>query len=192
MAALDAGLKKQPEARARLEKLKELSRLISQGLYRLVGDLRPAQLDDLGLVPAINYLLERARGSTDIEFALKAQGSPRRLDPAVETVLFRIAQEAITNITRHSRARQACIDLCFEECQVRLTVADQGKGFDPGGSFSAPRGWGLEGMRERAAAAGGSLTIDSAPGRGTTISAAIPLADHHNVPPLSAKEPRAK
>ncbi|HEY6073081.1 MAG TPA: histidine kinase, partial [Anaerolineales bacterium] len=95
LAALGASLKKQPEASARVEKLKELSRLISQGLYRLVGDLRPAHLDDLGLVPAIKYLLDRARSSSGIDFELQALGSPRRLDPIVETVLFRVAQESI-------------------------------------------------------------------------------------------------
>ncbi len=114
LAALGASLKKQPEASARVEKLKELSRLISQGLYRLVGDLRPAHLDDLGLVPAIKYLLDRAR-SSGIDFELQALGSPRRLDPTVETVLFRVAQESITNITRHSGAERARIELCFEE-----------------------------------------------------------------------------
>lgn len=174
LAALDTGLQGQPQAHARVETLKDLSRQVSQGLYRLVGDLRPAHLDDFGLVPAINYLLTQARAS-GINFDLHVQGAPHRLDLAVETVLFRVAQEAILNVVRHSGAQQARITLCFNEARVELTIADQGRGFDPAGPFQSPRGWGLEGMRERVEAAGGTLTLDASPGRGASLLAVIPL-----------------
>ena len=182
LAALDAGLRQQPQEHARVERLQGLSRQVSQGLYRLVGDLRPAHLDDFGLVPAINYLLTQAR-QKGIEFDLWVQGTPRRLDLAVETVLFRVAQEAITNITRHSGAERARLELCFNEIQLQLLITDEGRGFDPAGPFKAPRGWGLAGMRERVEAAGGTLTITSSPGRGTSLTAVIPL---ENLTPVLA------
>jgi signal transduction histidine kinase len=186
LAALDAGLKPQSQAHARVETLKDLSRQVSQGVYRLVGDLRPAHLDDLGLVPAINYLLADARASHDINFNLQVEGTMRRLDLAVETVLFRVAQEAITNIVRHSEAKRARIELCFNEVQVQLTISDEGRGFDTSGPFRAPHGWGLEGMRERVEAAGGSLSLASSPGRGTLIAAVIPVGNADGVLPLPA------
>ncbi len=184
LAALDSGLRRQPQSHSRVERLQDLTRQVSQGIYRLVGDLRPAHLDDFGLVPAINYLLEQAR-RTGIEFDLQVRGAPRRLDLAVETVLFRVAQEAITNITRHSGAKHAALELCFNEFQVQLTASDDGRGFDPSAHFQPPRGWGLEGMRERLEASGGSFSIRSAPGRGTHLTALIPLDAH----PLEMEKP---
>ncbi len=174
LAALDASLSQETQAHSRVERLQDLTRQVSQGLIRLVGDLRPAHLDDFGLVSAINFLLTQARRS-GIDFDLQVQGTSRRLDLAVETVLFRVAQEAITNILRHSNASQARLDICFNDEQVQLTVSDNGRGFDPSGPFQPPRGWGLEGMRERVEAAGGTLSISSAAGRGTSLAAVIPL-----------------
>jgi len=181
LAALDAGLKDQPSAHARVERLKDLSRQVTQGLYRLVGDLRPAHLDDFGLVPAVNYLLTQARAS-GIQFELHTEGHARRIDLALETVLFRVAQESITNITRHSGARHAVLLLCFDGPQVRLTITDDGHGFDSAVPYQGPRGWGLEGMRERVEAAGGVLTLTTSPGRGTVIEAVIPLEAAHAAP----------
>lgn len=185
LGALDAGLKRQPLSHSRVERLQELTRQVSQGIYRLVGDLRPAHLDDFGLVPAINYLFAQARRS-GIEFELQVQGTPRRLDLAVETVLFRVAQEAITNITRHSGAHCGSLEICFREAEVQLTASDDGRGFDPSGPFQPPRGWGLEGMRERVEASGGSFSLSSAPGRGTRLTAVIPLDVH----PLEMEKPK--
>ncbi|MGE5249863.1 MAG: sensor histidine kinase [Bacteroidota bacterium] len=175
LAALRSGLKRQPEARARVENLQELSRGVSQGLYRLVHDLRPAHLDDLGLMPALNYLLAEARSREGLEVALRVTGSACRLPLPVETVLFRVAQEAVTNIARHARTQQAQLEIQFGDEEVRLTVADQGLGFDTESPLPAPRGWGLEGMRERVEAAGGRFTLTSVRGCGTTVTAAIPL-----------------
>ena len=176
LAALGTSLKRQPDALAKVLHLQDLSRQISQGLYRLVGDLRPPHLDDLGLIPALDYLLAGVRSSENIEIKLQVEGRARRLELPIETILFRVVQEAVTNIIRHAQTRQAGIKLCFGDEEVRLSVSDQGIGFDPDGPFRAPRGWGLEGMRERVEAAGGSFTLTSVSGRGTTVNAVIPIS----------------
>jgi len=149
---------------------------MSQGIYRLVHDLRPAQLDDLGLVAALGYLADEAqRGGLPVK--LIVAGDRQRLEPLVETVLFRIAQEALTNVTRHASASQAMISLSFETRQVRLALQDEGVGFNPDKSLKPPHGWGLAGMRERAESVGGQFRIDSAPGRGTLVEVIVPLAE---------------
>jgi signal transduction histidine kinase len=176
LATLGTSLKRQPKALATVENLRDLSRQVSKGIYRLVHDLRPAQLDDLGLIPALNCLLAQVGSTERVEIELQVEGSPRRLDLAIETILFRVAQEAITNVVRHAHTRRARVDLCFGEHEIRLTVADQGLGFDARAPLSAPRGWGLEGMRERVEAAGGRFTLTSVRGCGTTVTAVIPLA----------------
>jgi two-component system NarL family sensor kinase len=115
-------------------------------------------------------------------------GQARRLDLPVETILFRVAQEAITNIVRHAQTSRAQVELEFSEGEVRLTVADQGQGFDVDSVFRAPRGWGLEGMRERVEAAGGRFTLASLRGCGTTVAAVIPVAEAA-VPVLAGEPP---
>ena len=175
LAALGSNLKRQPEAQAKVEQLQDLSRQVSQGLFRLVRDLRPAQLDDLGLIPALNYLLAQARSTEGIEIELKVEGTPRRLGLPIETILFRVAQEAVTNIIRHAHTQCGRMALRYADEAVELTVADEGAGFDTHRPLQAPRGWGLEGMRERVETAGGQLALTSERGKGTTVSAVIPL-----------------
>jgi two-component system sensor histidine kinase UhpB len=175
LAALRVGLKRKPEELLMVEQLQELTRQMSQGLYRLVRDLRPAHLDDLGLIPALNYLLAETRSASNIEFEFSVQGTPHRLDLSIETILFRVTQEAANNIVRHAKANRARVELVFGEDSIHLTVTDQGQGFDPQGPFQAPRGWGLEGMRERIESAGGIFQLKSAPGQGTQLDATIPL-----------------
>jgi signal transduction histidine kinase len=175
LAALRVGLKRKPEELLMVEQLQELTRQMSQGLYRLVRDLRPAHLDDLGVIPALNYLLAETRSASNIEFEFSVQGTPHRLDLSIETILFRVTQEAANNIVRHAKANRARVELVFGEDSIHLTVTDQGQGFDPQGPFQAPRGWGLEGMRERIESAGGIFQLKSAPGQGTQLDATIPL-----------------
>jgi len=175
LAALRVSLKRKPEAIAMVEKLQDLARQMSQSLYRLVRDLRPAQLDDLGLIPALDYLLTETRSASQIEFEFNVKGTPRRLDLSVETILFRVTQEAISNIVRHAGTCRASIQLSFGEDHVHLTVADEGQGFDLQIPLNPPRGWGLEGMRERIESAGGTFVLKSAIGQGTRVDATIPL-----------------
>jgi signal transduction histidine kinase len=165
------------EAGELLERLQNLSRQMSRGIYRLVHDLRPAQLDDLGLVPALQYLTEQEEKRTGLSVQFDVQGSRRRLDPLVETVIFRIAQEALTNVCRHAQVDQAQMKMVYSPDGVIFQVRDDGKGFDPGQELVPPHGWGLAGMRERVESVGGCLTIQAAPDQGTLIEAAIPVAD---------------
>ena len=180
LAALRASLKRKPDAIAIVEQLQDLTRQMSHSLYRLVRDLRPAHLDDLGLVPALDFLVEDARVTNGMDVSLTVEGAPRRIDVSIETILFRVTQEALTNIFRHAQTRQGQVRLCFSGDQVHLTVADLGHGFDVEGPFHAPRGWGLEGMRERIESAGGTFLLTSAVGKGTTVEALIPLQGVNN------------
>ncbi len=175
LAALRVSLKRKPDALAIVEQLQSLTREMSHSLYRLVHDLRPAHLDDLGLIPAMNYLLAEMRSTKELEIDLKVDGAPHRLDLSIETILFRVTQEAVSNIVRHANARRARVQLFFAVDHVHLTVADEGQGFDAQGPFHAPRGWGLEGMRERIESAGGTFNLKSAIGQGTQLDATIPF-----------------
>jgi signal transduction histidine kinase len=158
-----------------LDRLQDLSRQMSQGLYHLVHDLRPAQLDDLGLVPALKFLLEQDCCPKGLEIAFEVQGVQRRLDALTETVLFRVAQEGLNNVARHAGTKRAQLRILYEAERVTLQVIDAGCGFNPQEDFHPPRGWGLAGMRERVEAAGGRLRLESAPGRGTTVEVVLEL-----------------
>ena len=141
----------------------------------MVHDLRPAQLDDLGLVPAIQSLLDNEYGPKGLHVTFEVTGTRIRLDSLIETVLFRVTQEALTNVMRHAETDQASVRLDYAEVAVTLEVSDAGKGFDPNEPLHPPRGWGLEGMRERIESVDGQLILHSAPGRGTNVEAVIPV-----------------
>jgi two-component system sensor histidine kinase UhpB len=164
------------EVKFLVERLQSLSKQMSQGLYRLVHDLRPAQLDDLGLIPAIEYLKDDSV-SSGLEVAIAIRGKARRLDPLIETVLFRVAQEALHNIVRHAQVSRAKITLEYQPQEINLKVEDSGTGFNPVESFVPPRGWGLAGMRERVESVGGQLNIVSKPGKGTIVEVDLPVFD---------------
>jgi signal transduction histidine kinase len=145
-------------------------------LRTLITELRPAALDDLGLQPALESLADRVAAvegivvSTDVALgdAVDADG---RLAPELETVLYRLVQEALTNVAKHARAEHVEVTVIAREAGgVELTVRDDGGGFDP----AAPRGgFGLIGMQERVGLAGGTLEIVSAPGSGTIVRAML-------------------
>ncbi len=174
LATLHQMLKGNSRAIEIVERLQGLSKQMSQGLYRLVHDLRPAQLDDLGLIPALNYLCENSK-QKGLQVILNVHGEAHRLNPEVETALFRVAQEALNNIMRHANTQEDLLELEYRPDYVRLWITDEGVGFDPQGIFIPPRGWGLAGMRERVEALDGSLNIQSTIGKGTKIEAIIPL-----------------
>ena len=168
-----------------VDRLQSLSKQMSQGLYRLVHDLRPAQLDDLGLVSALEYLtqceqcppglyLHLEKCSPGFHSHLKIEGRERRLDPIVETVLFRVAQEALTNSCKHSQSDYSSVSLIFDDERVLIRIEDQGIGFNTSDSFPSPRGWGLAGMQERVESVGGIIKILSSPGNGTIIEVIVP------------------
>jgi len=161
-------------AAARLQSVKTLLDRIEEELRRLSHDLRPTVLDDLGLMAALDVLAEGVSGRTGLW--VKVEG-PRegRLPPAIETVLYRIVQEALNNVSKHAHASAVTIVIRREARRVCCSVRDDGVGFDPGTARPAVKGIGLIGIRERLASIGGALSIDAAPGRGTELRVAIPL-----------------
>jgi two-component system sensor histidine kinase UhpB len=175
LATLKNLVPQQQQIKELINDLQTQTRQMSQGIYRLVHDLRPAQLDDLGLVPALQYLAEEEYKRAGLKVELQIEGQRQRLDPLVETVFFRVAQEALTNVIRHAQCDQANVDLAFEAEQAVLRVRDEGVGFRIQSSDSQQRGWGLEGMRERVESVEGHLKIFSPPGGGTIVEVIIPV-----------------
>ena len=142
-----------------------------QALRALIGDLRPPALEELGLLPAVEFLLGRA-SPEEPEVAIMVEGATRRLDPQSELAVFRVVQEAWNNIRRHAQARHARFTFAYTRNALVITMADDGRGFTPRETGAA--GWGLIGMRERVALVGGSLTLNSQAGQGTTVEVRIP------------------
>jgi two-component system sensor histidine kinase DegS len=176
---LGYGIKGLPrQARQRLEGLHEKANVIMREVRRLSQDLRPAALDNLGLVAALEWLASDVAQYSGIATDLKVTGPRRRFSTEVELVLFRIAQEALRNVWKHSQAGSAQVNLEFMDGKTRLTVSDNGKGFVPPPDIGAlPKSdkLGLTGMLERAHLLGGTLSINSSPGQGTSIIAELPL-----------------
>jgi signal transduction histidine kinase len=150
-------------------------------LRKVMTNLRPSQLDDLGLVPTLRwYLREHAERHPDLRVTLEAGRLSRRLPSNAETVLFRVVQEALSNVVRHAHATEVTVTLTQGQDSVRLEVQDDGIGFDAG-AIGAPAaqarasGWGLVGMRERAALVGGQFAIQSQVGHGTRVVVELPL-----------------
>jgi PAS domain S-box-containing protein len=137
-------------------------------------NLRPAMLDDLGLVPALRWHFERYTDQTRVRVDFSQAGVERRFPPEVETAAFRIIQEALTNVARHAGVAGVKVDLRAADGHLEILIEDKGTGFDVGAALSGPSS-GLAGMRERAHLLGGILAIESAPGdRGTRLMAELP------------------
>lgn len=149
-----------------------------EGVRRLALELRPPALDDLGLVAALEGLAQRFSDQLGITVDYQARGTRSRLSPEVEVVLYRVAQEALTNILKHAKAAHVWIDLDRGEHDVTLSVRDDGVGFNPKMNRATDpmrSGLGVFGMQERAALAGGTLRIWQRPGGGSEVFAFIPL-----------------
>ena len=157
------------------------------GLRHLITELRPAALDDLGLVPALEALARRAQAIDGLdvrtEIDLGPGGGERRLDPELESTVYRVVQEALTNVSRHAKARTAVISVIERDGIVRASVTDDGEGLPGEGAERrrAPEdelkgGFGLAGMRERAELVGGELELSAAPGGGAEVRLTVPLA----------------
>jgi PAS domain S-box-containing protein len=164
--------------RRRLEEcLSVVERVLAQ-VQDISLNLRPSLLDDLGLEPALRWTTDRQAALVGLEVQFHAERLGRRLDPVIETACFRIAQEALTNVVRHARAKVVTVNLQIRGDQLHLHVQDNGIGFAIAGvREKAVNGasLGLLGMEERAALVGGELQMTSAPGEGTEVHAWLPL-----------------
>lgn len=159
------------------ESLGIVDRTIQQ-VRNLSLDLRPSLLDDLGLIAALEWYIERNTQRTGIVGHLAADPPDLRLSPTLETACFRVTQEALTNVTRYAQARHVWVELAQRGAQLRLRIRDDGVGFDAQAAQARSAqgtSFGLLGMRERVELAGGSFAVISAPGRGTEIRADFPL-----------------
>ncbi|HVG76934.1 MAG TPA: ATP-binding protein, partial [Patescibacteria group bacterium] len=135
--------------------------------------LRPAALDDLGLLDSLRALTDDFSARTRIQVALDLEDATRRLPPDLEVVIYRVIQEALTNVARHARATDVDVRLITDEREVRITVEDNGRGIDA--DTSPHMGW--LGMRERITALGGQLAIGSGHTHGVRLDAQIPLGE---------------
>ncbi len=146
---------------------------------RLILDLRPAVLEDLGLVPAIRWYAETHLQEHGVETTVEADQQAMRLPPHLEVTLFRIVQEAINNIVRHAAARRAHIRLSFQDSVARILVSDDGNGFNVEtalGGGSSGQSFGLLGMQERARLLNGRIDISSMEGSGTRVKVEVPIS----------------
>ncbi|MCK4369019.1 MAG: PAS domain S-box protein [Dehalococcoidales bacterium] len=160
--------------------LKDLQAQLNRGVqsvHRFVQDLRPSLLDDLGLIPALRSLVKDLQEYEGIGTSLKVVGGEKRFSPEFESLLFRIVQEALSNIRRHAQASEAQVVIEFAGDKVRVTISDNGRGFElSGGVDDLPRSGklGLAGMQERARLLGGTFEVKSTPDKGTTLIVEIP------------------
>jgi signal transduction histidine kinase len=163
------------------ENLRQLEGLVARSLdelQRLIADLRPSHLDDLGLPAALRWYAGEVQNRTHLNIAVEITGEPHPIDPLINTALFRVAQEALTNVVKHALATHVTMRLEFRPATVMLQVEDNGCGFDMGARAERPA-WGLLGMEERALLLDGHVTIRSQPGQGTCVEMTIPY--HSNV-----------
>jgi PAS domain S-box-containing protein len=160
-----------------LEDLRQQTNNVMQGVRRLSQDLRPAALDRLGLLSAFEWLASDMAEYSGIATKINVLGTERRLPEEVELVLFRITQEALRNVWRHSKTTQAEVIVEFDDRKTRITVSDNGKGFNLPktiGDLARDGKLGLAGMHERARLLGGTLTVQSELGRGSSMTVELP------------------
>jgi signal transduction histidine kinase len=140
-------------------------------------DLRPAGLDDLGLPEALDWLARDFERGSSVAVTLEVEGLSGRLARPIEVELYRIAQEMLANVAKHSRATRVALRLSVEDESVSLSVEDDGIGFDAAAALARfNRGLGLLSMRERTELLGGTFNLESTPGRGTRIRITVPAA----------------
>lgn len=158
-------------------KIAEVQAVIDDMMKRvkdLCLELRPSTLDDLGLLPTLLRHFQTYRTQTNVEVHFKQKGLERRFDPDTETAVFRIVQEALTNAARHSGVGEVNVRIIASRKRISLQVEDSGRGFARDAVFVSSNATGIVGMRERAALAGGRLSVESVPGVGTRVMAELP------------------
>ena len=166
-----------PRQRGLLQKFRDMSDLVDatiQGVRRIATELRPGMLDDLGLVPAMEWQLQEFQKRSGIHCTFASSLEEVALDAEEATALFRILQETLTNVARHASATQVAVSLEEEEGYVRLQVRDNGRGITQG-EVNGSKSFGLLGMRERVLLRSGNFSIEGTPDRGTTVVIRLPL-----------------
>jgi len=163
------------EVTASLDEAQALVNELITSVRGLSLDLRPAMLDDLGLLPALLWHFDRYTAQTHVRVTFKHSGLEGRFAPEVETAAYRIVQEVLTNVARHADVSQVMVRLWTDQDTLGVQIEDQGTGFDAEATLAAGATTGLAGMRERAVLLGGRLTVESAPGAGTRVTAELPL-----------------
>ncbi len=166
------------QQRVVLQDIRQRISVSLQGIRRFSQDLRPSIIDDLGLLPAVQWLVKQKSEDSGIDISLKISGKEQRLLPEMELILFRIVQESLNNIGKHAQSSKAEVNLEFTDSLVNITVSDNGKGFQVPqtmGDLSHSGKLGLVGMQERVSLLGGSLDIKSEAGQGTTVNVSVAL-----------------
>lgn len=182
LAAARDSINSNPQLASRqIDELKHMNSQALADLRLLIRDLRPSVLDDLGLVPALQNQVRQFEELSGVETDFTIQGKRRRLQPELETVIFRIGQEALTNVAKHAQASSAEVKLIFDKNCLKLMIKDDGQGFDTSQILSPVSGqerkaWGLLGIQERVAIVGGACFIISKPGKGTIVHATVPAS----------------
>ena len=163
-----------------LDRARSLARDSLQEARRSVWDLRTGPLQGVSLRDALQQELDKGMGAGDRKTVVAVLGDERVLPSGVETALLRICQESLVNILKYAHASQVGVTLHYEDDRVRLTVQDDGRGFDPDSprqTSASGGGFGLIGMRERARLLGGELKVESSPGKGTLVETTLPVGN---------------
>ena len=161
---------------ARLDDMRRLVTRTTKRVRQVMVDLRPEMLDDYGILAALHWSAERFNQRTGISVKVEGEEAASRLPPQIENVLYRVAQEALTNVAKHAQATRVTMNLMVDSEMVTLVVTDDGVGFTPGRRTSLDQGqhWGLELMAERVEGVSGCFHLESAPGQGTRIIVEVP------------------
>ena len=144
----------------------------------MIADLRPSHLDDLGLLATIRWYVNDVKTRADLDIEVIISGEEKKICPEYSTSIFRILQEALTNVTKHANATKVQIHIIFDPEEVRVAVEDDGNGFD---TYEVKKkgSWGLLGMEERATLLNGKFYLHSGPGNGTMVEIVIPYCPIH-------------
>jgi PAS domain S-box-containing protein len=170
------------DVQANLQEVRATLDDLTATLRTLSADLRPPMLDQLGLLPALLWLVERFTAQTGVRIDFRHEGLGGRFAPTTETAAYRLVQEALANVARHAGVSEVSVRVWVQGDGLHLQIEDEGVGFDPEAALVSGAAAALTGMWERVQLLGGKLTIDSAPGEGTHVKAELPLAAECGVP----------
>ena len=160
----------------KLEEALQVSKELLQSVRHLTLQLRPRLLDDLGLRPALEWQAKTFQEQTGIVIDMEISLPPQRLASELETAVFRMVQEALTNVARHSGAKNAAVIVTADDASLQVEISDRGRGFDATAAFARHDSLGLAGLAERVKLAGGRFDLFSQPGQGTRLHAEFSLA----------------